>query len=278
MRSFIFAGAVGVALVACAAQAQAETKLVSLLPRVLAFEPAEAGSRTLKKGEVLWNVGLRWPKAAVIDQPVQLAADTRRANLNAGEVLAETRLKFDDPALANAVAYCVARKADPQKATFGMLGGILGRSLTDGQFCIVDKDRDGVADMSVLVNAGSPAARTPVAVAPIPYHTEIGAAVGTGDYARLVYVGGQKFELEIYEQGSKRKFDTFMTRGNYGQETFTSLIRPAKHTDDLHTPSGTLHIRAYDKASGSITVDWDARTRLKLMPVPDDVQTTVRFY
>ena len=278
MRSFIFAGALGAAVVACASQAQAETKLIALPPRVLAFEPAEQGSRTLNKGDILWDVDLRWPKAAVIDRAAQLAADTRRANLNVGDSLAETRLQFDDPSLANAVAYCVARKADPQKATFGMLGGLLGRSLTDGQFCIVDKNRDGVADLSVLVNAGSPTARMPVPISPIAYHTEIGAKVGTGDYAQLVYVGGQKFELEIYEQGSKRKFDTFMTKGNYGQETFTALIRPAKHTQDLHTPSGTLHIRAYDKSSGTITIDWDARSRLKLMPVPDDVQTTVRFY
>lgn len=278
MLSLIFAGAAGAALLIPASQVQAETKLASVPPRVLAFEADGPGSRTLNKGDVLWSVGLRWPEAAIIDQPAQLVADSRRHDLNVGDVLAETRLTFDDASLANAASYCVARKADPEKATFGMLGGMLGRSLTDGQFCIVDKDHDGIAEMSVLVNAGSPTARMPVSIAPIRYHTEVGAEIGKGDYAQLVYRGGQKFELEIYEQGGKRKFDTFMTRGNFGQETFSSLIRPAKHSTDFQTPSGTLHLRDYDKASGAITVDWDARVRLKLMPVPDDVQTTIRFY
>lgn len=248
---------------------------------MLALDPDAGGSRTLVKDDVLWNVPLRWPKAAILEQATQLAADDRRANLNVGDALAQTRLQFDDPALAHAVSFCVARLADPNKATWGIIGGILARSLTDGQFCIIDKDGDGIADLSVLINAGSPAARTPVTMTPLRYRLAIGAEVGKGDYARLVYRGGQKFELEFFEQGSKRRYDTFTTSSNFGRETFSSLIRRTKLRDGNQvylTPGGTLHLRSFDQATGAITIDWDARTRFKLMPVPDEVRTTIRYY
>jgi hypothetical protein len=281
LRSFVFAAASAVALGGMSAAAVAETKLASLPPRVLAFDREAPGSRTLVKDDVLWKAPLRWPKAAILEQSAQLAADDRRANIAAGDVLAQTRLLFDDLTLASATSFCVARLADPTKATGGLLGGILARSLTDGQFCIIDKDNDGIADMSVLINAGSPAARMPVAIAPLRYRTDVGVEVGPGDYARLIYRGGQKFELEFYQQGSKRRFDTFTTSGNYGRETFSSWIRRTKLGDGNQifvTPSGKLRLRSFDKASGALTVDWDGRARLKLMPVPDEVRTTIRYY
>jgi hypothetical protein len=281
LRSFAFAAVLAAGLVCVSERAAAETKLMSSPPRVLAFEREAGGSRTLVKDDVLWNVPLRWPKAAILEQSIQLAADDRRANVAAGDALAQTRLQFDDLALAGATSFCVARLADPTKATGGLLGGMLARSLTDGQFCIVDKEGDGVADMSVLINAGSPAARMPVPIPPVRYRTDVGVEVGKGDSARLVYRGGQKFELEFYQQGSKRRFDTFTTSGNFGRETFSAWIRRTKLGDGnqiFATPSGKLRLRSFDKASGALTVDWDGRARLKLMPVPDEVRTSVRFY
>lgn len=277
----MFALAFAATLIVTPTASNAETMLASLPPRVLAFEPEPEGSRTLNKGDILWNVPLRWPSAAIIEQAIQLAADGRRTNLSVGDVLAETRLRFDDPALANAVSFCVARLADPGKATLGLIGGMLGRSLTDGQFCIVDKNRDGAADMSVLINAGSPAARMPVGIAPIRYRTDVGVEVGKGDYARLVYRGSRRFELEFYQQGSKRRYDSLTTTGNFGRESFSSWIHRAKLNDGTQvytTPGGPLYLRQYDKAAGTITIEWKPRTLLKLMPIPDEVQTTVRFY
>jgi hypothetical protein len=272
---------VSAAAITCGSAGLAETKIVAQPPRVLAFDVEPGGSKTLAKNDVLWTIPLRWPKAAILDQSIQVAADDRRANLNAGDVLAQIRLQFDDASLNEALSFCVARLADPNKATGGLIGGILARSLTDGQFCIIDKDKDGLADMSVLVNAGSPAARTPVPIAPVRYHTDMGVEVGKGDYAQLVYRGGQKFELEFYEQGSKRRYDTFTTSTNQGRESYTSWIRRTKKPDGSQffvTPGGTLNLQSYDNSSGSMSINWEPRTRFKLMPVPDEVRTSIRFY
>ena len=277
----MFSAAIAAALLSLPTASNAETKLVNLPPRVLAFDAEEGGSRTLREDQVVWNIPLRWPSAAIIEHPFQLAADDRRKNVAAGETLAETRLQFDDPALANAVSFCVARLADPSKATLGLLGGMLGRSLTDGQFCIIDKERDGVADLSVLINAGSPTARMPVAIAPVRYRTDVGVEVGKGDYARLVYRGGRKFELEFFQQGSKRSFDTFTTTTISGRETYSSWIRRVKRDDGTEvflTPGGLLYLKQYDKAGDTLSVEWKARARFKLLPVPDEVATTYRFY
>lgn len=261
--------------------ALAETKLLAVPPRVIAFEMEAAGSRTLARDEVLWTIPLRWLKAAVLEQSIQVAADERRTNLNAGDVLVQTRLQFDDPALADAVSFCVPRRAEANKLAVALIGDMIARSLSDGQFCIVDRNGDGTAEMSVLINAGSPAARMPVAITPVRYRTDVGVEVGKGDYARLVYRGGQKFEFEIYEQGSKKRYDTLTTGTNLGKETYGSWIRRTKTSDGSQffiTPGGTLRLQAFDKATGSITIDWDARRRFKLMPVPDAVQTRVRYY
>jgi hypothetical protein len=277
----MFAAAVTAGFFGIPEPAAAETKLIRLPPRVLAFDPESAGSRTLAKDQALWSIPLRWPKAAILEQAIQLGADDRRTNLNVGDVLAETRLQFDDPSLAGAVSFCVARLAEPSKVTTALIGGLLARSLTDGQFCIVDREGDGTADMSVLINAGSPTARTPVRITPLRYRSDVGVEVGKGDYARLVYRGGQKFELEFYEQESKRRYDTFTTTTNLGKEAYSSFIRRTKTANGSQffvTPGGTLNLRSFDEATGSITIDWDARTRFKLIPVPDDVQTRVRFY
>jgi len=65
----------------------AETKIVAQPPRVLAFDVEPGGSKTLAKNDVLWTIPLRWPKAAILDQSIQVAADDRRANLNAGDAI-----------------------------------------------------------------------------------------------------------------------------------------------------------------------------------------------
>lgn len=262
--------------------ALAETTLISSPPRVLALDPEAAGSKVLRDGEVLWKIPLRWPRAAILEEGAQFAADDRRRNLAIGEVMAETRLRFDDPALGNAASYCVARLADPNKRTLGMIGGLLARSLTDGQFCIVDKDRDGVAEMSVLINAGSPAARMPTAMKPIRYRTDVGVEVGGGDYARLVYRGGKSMELEFFQQGSKRRFDSFTTTNNFGEkESYSAWIRRVKLDDGQQvflTPKGLIYLKSHDSATRTATVEWNAMPRFKLLPVPDEVQTRVRFY
>lgn len=277
----MFAAAVTAGFLCIPEHAAAETKLIGLPPRVLAFDLESAGSRTLAKDQALWSIPLRWPKAAILEHPTQIIADDRRVNLNVGDVLVQTRLQFDDPSLASAVSFCLPRRAEPNKMAVALIGDMIARSLSDGQFCIIDKDGDGTVEMSVLINAGSPAARTPVAIAPIRYRSDVGVEIGKGDYARLVYRSGQKFELEFYEQGSKRRYDTFTTTTNLGKEAYNSLIRRTKSADGSQffvTPGGTLRLRSVDNVTGSITIDWDARSRLKLIPVPDVVQTRIRYY
>ena len=281
MRKILLLGAISLSCLTVPTSAGAETRLLRVPFRLMAFMPLEAGSKHLIVGETLWKVPLRWVQGAIIQSNAQLAADERRESLVVGQVLAETKLAFDDGSFANAASWCVPRIANPNKKTFGMVGGILARSLTDGQFCIIDRDRNGTAEFSVLVNAGSPEARTPKPIAPISYRTEEGAEAGPGDYASLTYRGGRSFELEIFQQGGKRRFSTYTANTNFGRETYQPYLRRTKAVDGstvLISPSGQLTLKPQTGSKQEIDVSWAAMPRLKIVPVPDEVVTTYGYY
>ena len=269
------------ALLCAPSLASAETKPLETPSRYLVILPSESVTKHLRVGDAALDVPLRWKSAAVLSQPVQVAADDRRVNLTQGQALAEMRLQFDDPKFAQASAFCVPRLADPiRKAPMafglgGMLGKALARSATDGQFCLVDLNRDGIADHSVLVNAGSPAARSPVPIAGAPYVLTPGAPVSEGDSFRIAYGGGSSFEIAIIQQGNARRFDTLTFVGPSGKSRFNKYLRTVKMPDgsvQVPAPGVVFTARNYDKSSKSIDIDWPAVTQPVALPIPDDVK------
>jgi hypothetical protein len=268
---------VALSLLISSVPAAAETRLVRFPPRILAFDPAPAKVQTLQQNEYVWKVPLRWPSAAILDDGADLSAEKHSRRLSVGDVLAETRLQFDDPSLSGAKSYCVAPKPLPggggnAGSGWGTLGMMLYRSSTDGQFCLIDKDHDNVAELSVLINDGSPAARQPVAIKPVRFHTDVGVEVGAGDYAQLKFTG-KSFSLQIFQQGDLRIFSTFTTTSNLGREIFGSTIKPKKLDDGRMTfsaPNGRYYV-TIDKATKIATLEWEGLTQFKLMPVPAEV-------
>lgn len=284
MRSFTFAALLP-ALICVPSLARAETRLVELPSRFLVIPPTEAFIKRLKVPDDVLNVPLRWEKAAVLGQAVDVAADDRRLRLTKGQALVETRLQFDDPKFAQAGAFCVPRVADPLRKApllggLGMFGAMITRSTTDGQFCVVDIDRDGVADHSVLVNAGSPAARTPVPIAATPYALTPGAPVGDGDFFRIFYRGGSNFEMAIVQQGRARRFDTLTFVGPSGKEHYNRGLRSVKMPDGsarVPAPGVIFSARNYDKANKSIEIVWPTVTQAVALPIPDVVRESNGF-
>ena len=261
----------------------AETRLIDTPNRYLVIPVAPATSQHLNKGDALLDVPLRWRSAAVLSVPIQLTADERLASLAQGQSLPETSLQFDDPQFGQSVAFCVPRLADPVRKNpllaMGVLGAMLARSTTDGQFCLVDRDRDGIADHSVLINAGSPAARAPVAIAGVPYKLTPGAPVSEGDSFKITYRGGRNFEMAIIQQGHPRYFDTLSFRGPHGRVAFNRWLRAVKKADgsvEVAAPGITFTGRDY--SAQSIDVEWPIVAEAIALPIPDDVKGVYRPY
>jgi hypothetical protein len=262
----------------------AETRPIELPSRYLVIPPSEGFSKRLRVGDAVLDVPLRWERAAVLNQAVEVAADDRRLTLKQGQALAETRLQFDDARFAQVASFCVPRVADPLRKNpmlgLGIIGSALARSTTDSQFCLVDADRDGSADHSVLVNGGSPAARIPVRVVATPYTLTPGATVGEGDFFKIFYRGGSYFEMAIVQQGHARRFDTLTFKGPSGKEHYRKGLRIVKMPDAtirVPVPGATFTARNYDKTSDSIEVVWPAVALPIAYPIPDVIKASNGF-
>lgn len=275
------AATLAVALVLSPGRGAAETRLVQVPYRFLIVPPMEAGSKRVTKGDDAFDFPMRWHGAAILPHDLELAAGNRTQVLKQGQALPETKLEFTDPSFANARAYCVPRLADPiPKGGFllrNLVGGAIARSLSDGQFCIIDQDLDGVADHSVLVNAGSPTAREPRPIAPTPYNVTPIAVVSEGDAVRFRYTGGKdSFEFQIVEQGRPRQFQTLQYRDAEGRgHRFERWLATRPLNDGsyaVEAPGLTFTVSGYDPATNSVLVAWPRTIRPRIVPIPDDVK------
>ena len=266
------------------ASANAETRLVELPSRYLILPSSPGGTKHLHVGDTVLDVPLRWRSAAVLSRTVEVVADDRRATLREGQSLAQTQLQFDDPNFDQAAAFCVPRVADPLRKNpllaMGLIGSMLARSTTDSEFCLVDADHDGLAEYSVLINGGSPTARTPVAINPVPYKLEQQAAVSEGDAFKITYEGGNSFEMAVIEQGHARRFDTLTFTGPSGTNRYNKYLRTVKMPDGsvrVPAPGVVFTAKHYDKASKSIDIELPAVAQPIALPIPDVVRESNGF-
>jgi len=272
LRLFKFAALLPI-LLCVSTEASAEPRLLEVPTRYLVIPPMEAGSKRITKNDLAFEFALRWESAAVLAQDVAVAVDDRRQTFARGQALVETRLQFADPVFASAKSFCAPRVANPSSKLGGLL---LGRSLADGQFCLIDREGDSTAEFSVLVNAGTPAAREPRPIAPVPYTLTPGAIVSEGDSVKLRYRGGRdSFELQIIQQGQARDFQTFEYRDRDGRHRFSRWLFGDKVADGVFAvqmPGMQFKISGYDPTSNSALIEWPRTERPAIVPIPDDVK------
>ena len=266
-----------------ATPALADIRVAETPIRYLVIPAGSGGETVVSEGQVAFSFPLRWEQAALLDSALEITVDDRRTMIQHGQALVETRLIFDQPGFNAAVAYCTPRTADPMRKAGGLLvlglvGQALARSATDGQYCLIDRDRDGQADHSVLVNAGSPAARTPRTIAPIPYRVSPEAIVSEGDKVEILYRGGRgSFELKVIQQGKARFYQSFTYSDGRGKHRFNRFLRGDKLGGNVvryAAPGFDFTTSDYDRARGTIKVSWPGNMFPAIIPIPDDVKTT----
>ena len=263
--------------------AVADIRVAQVPVRYLVIPVGQGGEKIVSEGQVAFSFPLRWENAALLDSTFEIIADDRRTMIRSGQALVETRLIFDQPDFGGAIAYCTPRTADPARKSgglmlFGVLGQALARSATDGQFCLIDRDRDGQADHSVLVNAGTPTARTPRPIAPTHYVVSPSAIVSEGDKVEILYRGGRgSFELKIIQQGKARFYESFTYTDGRGSNSLNRFLRGEKLGGNMvryAAPGFDFTTLDHDPARGTIKIRWLANASSAIIPIPDDVKTT----
>lgn len=266
-----------------ATPAFAEIRVAQTPIRYLVIPAGPAGEKVVSEGQVAFSFPLRWEQAALLDSALEITADDRTTMIQRGQALVETRLIFDQPGFNEAVAYCTPRTADPMRKAagllvFGLVGQALARSATDGQYCLIDRDRDGQADHSVLVNAGSPAARTPRTIPPVRYTVSPEAIVSEGDKVEILYRGGRgSFEMKVIQQGKPRFYQTFTYSDGRGKHRLDRFMRGDKLGGNVVRYAGPgfdFTTSNYDRARSTIKVNWSGIMFPAVIPIPDEVKTT----
>jgi hypothetical protein len=247
------------------------------------------GDRSYKQGDPILTVPLVWEYGAILKDATTIRADGDIKDLPAGTVLQAMTLT-ETANSKQVAAYCTPRNAAERKADKGALGVLLGggsvwrkviRSETDRQYCLIDLDDDGIADQSVLINAGTHAARTPVATTPVHLDRQKMLPISDRDKMVIVLTEVSKdglfanVRLDIIQQGEPRAFDTFgntlrVTRLGAKKQGF-----PVK----AEILGARFSIVALDGATRTATVNWpqDADPALAIA-ISDGLQVNIRFY
>lgn len=246
-------------------------------------------TQTYHQGEVIMTAPLMWEIGARLPQETTISAGEDRTTLSAGSVLQGVMLTIT-ATHRDEMAYCTPRNAAERKADGGVLGAMLGggslwrgmiRSATDRQYCLIDSDDDGMADHSVELNAGSSAARTPVAIAPVRLDRDKLIPISDNDDHVLIKVDSVssngksvRFRLEVIQQGKGRVFTSI---GSTNRLTWVE----AKHGLPARTSifETKFDVVSIDGASRTAVITWPTDVDLKeVVPIDDGLHVNIRWY
>ena len=227
-----------------------------------------AGERSYRVGDTVLDLPLRWLAAATLTEAVTVEADGRSERLAAGTVLPFQFLS-DSAGGPPVRAYCTVRRATErgiERAGFGgtLLGSLTRRvvqSTTDRQLCLLDSDQDGRVDQSLVVNDGSPEARTPRAIAPAgvtvaslqPISGQNRLWLELSDVKRRG--NGIHLRLHVEQLGHERVFDTLSGPwGSIGR--FPWLQFDAGVPTDISLLGATMSVTGIDGPGRAVRLRW----------------------
>lgn len=248
-------------------------------------------ARSYHVGDAVLELPLRWASAATLGQAATIEVDGASEQLPAGTVLALQQLaEAGGPSVR---AYCTPRRAAERATDRGLLAAPLFRltlrpilrSSTDRQLCLIDSDGDGRADRGLVVGDGSPEARTPHGIAPVPLDVADLVPSSGQDRVRIVltrvHSRGEwaEFEIQIQQQGHNRFFETI--GGPWGSSTRVSRVAIAAKSPGAPTEASILGadfaILAIDPQGRSARIQWpDAADANRSVTIPDGLRIIYR--
>lgn len=254
-------------------------------PQLFLPNATPRGDQTYKVGEYILRAPILWYRAAIVRQEIVVTAGDRTQTLTVGTALPEEQLLTAENSGQFFTAYCTPRKASERlfegdQSVAGRLLAGLVKSTTDAQFCLVDRDKDGRFDESLLVGSGWGELRTPAAITPTPYEIATDVPISPQDEVRIKFAGrpgaGPLFILEIIQQGRPRRFDFISSGGRYTavanreNRIMLGIEQPQRET----IYGAEFIIIDYNREEKTVGLRWPADVNARLhMQIPDGMST-----
>jgi hypothetical protein len=265
-----------------------EVELTSESRQLAFLNTGARGERLYHDGDVILDIPLVWEAGATLLDPVRVVADDMTLELKPGRIL-QAVILTENASGKKLQAFCTQREAAERKADKGALGVLLGggslwrkmiRDATDGQYCLIDRDEDGVAEQSVQINAGTPAARTPIAIPPARLDRQNRVPISPDDKLRLtlthVSVKGTSFSirLDIIQQGEPRGFTSFRDQNRLSTISLKNGFPAVMNI--LGANFEVLRAGGNDRA---ITILWPENVDPRYaLPIPDGLRVMTSYY
>lgn len=276
-KSLRLAGVAG-AFCAAAMPAAAQYRPAAAATQLAMPNAVPTEDRTYSKDEALLDLPLLWARAATLQEAVTVDADGNRQQLAAGTVLGAQRL-VSASGVDVLRAFCTPRRAserafDRQRQNASLARALL-RGATDRQLCLVDSDRDGRFDQSLLVNAGPPEARVPRPMAPVAMTVAELVPISARDRIWVQLVGVDRrgasltIVVHVQQQGHDRAFSRFGGRWGEVEARMRLRLNPTGPTD-INILGVTMHVSAVDGAARTVRLRWTGHQDLaRAIVVPD---------
>jgi hypothetical protein len=243
------------------------------------------GEVTYKAGDTVLRVPLVWEKAARLGKDVTVTAGDRTVTLTAGTILPLEGLLERQDSRKFFLAYCTPNKQIMPRVTGDVslgreLGSMLWRSMTDGQTCLADRDRDGSFEQSMVVGAGWGDERTPRTIEPVGYERLDDAPISPKDEVRIRLTGVSAttatFILDIVQRGTALTFDQ-VGDGSGATDRKTKVPIAQGLPIPMEIYGASFEILAVDPRAKTVTIHWPEGASLRVRKViPDTVEYTRR--
>ncbi|HEX4695483.1 hypothetical protein [Sphingomonas sp.] len=244
-----------------------------------------SGDHSYTNGDIVFKAALVWGQVAHLSTDVRLPLDGHAKTLFTDSPLVRVALR-NVPGLRNeaVVAYCSPREIEDSPAGTMMLGllGKFMRSRSDQQYCLADADGDGRLDMGFELRGGSPSARVAQPIAPVAFDVRENMPVsGDNDRISIIYSGTKNgvfwFALDLRQKGKSTKFTT-LSAGQYSATPINRVDARRGLPAQANIYGVPITIKAYDSATGAVTLDWRGAETGEFIPVATETAYRVRYY
>lgn len=189
----------------------------------------EAGENSFLEREAIVELPLRWALSTRLTQPAVFTVGSESVTLPAGELLPMVGIFAGGSTTNPRLIFCTRSKLGVEQENAGILVRLMNdleRSLSDGQHCLEDTDKDGTLDHALALGEGSVIADLG-AVTPIPFTELLYEPIGEEDFVRirLDRVARTRVDLrfDIFKRGVEQLFDRVTMGRLFSASKYTSF-------------------------------------------------------
>lgn len=241
----------------------------------------DAVERIFKPGDAVVSRPALWALSAQLDAKLVLPTSEGNVEIEAGTVMPATLVAGLPGSDGETLVFCTVSKAADKVVTtrlLGVLGSKIVDSLSDGQKCLIDSDKDGKAEKAFLLNVGNADDRLPKAIDTVALNVSEFREAGVGNHVsiRLTKSKHIEFIIDIQQQGKSMKFDAItVPEGSFSKRK--TVGKNPQFPIEFQYYGAKFTITDFDPETRSATIRFNGQNRDDLVVVPTHTIVRVRY-